>query len=114
MSEQILQELYEIAQARKTADPDQSYVAKLHKKGVKKISQKLGEEAVEAVIAAMRYNQKDSKKRREELSGEYADLLFHMIVLMAHQDIAPDDVFAILQERFGVSGLEEKSFRPGA
>lgn len=108
MSSSILKDLYEIAQERKDADPEGSYIAQLHKKGVKKIAKKLGEESTEVVIDALRYDQKGSRKRRENLISEYSDLMFHMVVLMAHQDIDPEEVFAVLEERFGTSGLAGK------
>ena len=91
--------------ARRDADPDQSYVARLFQKGGDKIAQKVGEEAVEAVIAAARGD-------RAGLVGESADLLFHLAVLLAAHDLSFDDVLAELARREGVSGLAEKAARP--
>lgn len=90
--------------ARRSADPTLSYVAKLTAKGRAKIAQKVGEEAVEAVIAAMAGD-------REGLIGESADLLFHWLVLLGDLDIPLDAVLAELARREGVSGLDEKAAR---
>lgn len=90
--------------ARRGANPDSSYVAKLHAKGLHKIAQKLGEEAVETVIAAMAQD-------RGALVGEAADLLFHLIVLLNAKGIPLADVLAELDRREGVSGIAEKASR---
>ncbi|OOF50962.1 bifunctional phosphoribosyl-AMP cyclohydrolase/phosphoribosyl-ATP diphosphatase [Rodentibacter genomosp. 1] len=84
--------------ARKTADPEHSYTAKLHAKGTKKIAQKVGEEGVETALAAM---EKDS----EELVSEVADLVYHLTVLLHHQELEWRDVIAKLQERHQGIGL---------
>ena len=89
---------------RLTASPEESYVAKLNSKGVAKIAQKVGEEAVETVIAAM-------SGTREELVSESADLLMHLIVLLQKQGVSLEQVMAELDRREGVSGLEEKASR---
>lgn len=86
------------------ADPNASYVARLHARGLPVIARKLGEEAVEAVVAALG----DS---REELTGEAADLLFHLLVLLAEKNVPLADVLAELDRREGVSGLDEKAAR---
>jgi len=91
--------------ARREADPETSYVAKLRVKGRGKMAQKLGEEAVETVIAAL-----DGDKA--ELIGEAADLLFHLTVLLADCGVPLADVYAELDRREGVSGLAEKAARP--
>lgn len=91
--------------ARRGADPASSYVAKLFARGRPKIAQKLGEEAVEAVIAAMAGD-------RDELVKEAADLLFHLTVLLADMDVPLADVLAELDRREGTSGLAEKAARP--
>lgn len=90
---------------RRKADPASSYVAQLHARGVPVIARKLGEEAVEAVVAAL-------SESREELVGEAADILFHLLVLLSAKEIALADVLAELDRREGVSGLEEKAARP--
>jgi phosphoribosyl-ATP pyrophosphohydrolase len=90
--------------ARRLADPSSSYVAKLNARGVPKIAQKVGEEAVEAVIAAMADD-------REGLVGEAADLLFHLMVLLAAKQVPLADVLSELDRREGVSGIAEKASR---
>jgi phosphoribosyl-ATP pyrophosphohydrolase len=90
---------------RVAADPSQSYVAKLFAKGVPKIAQKLGEEATEAVIAALVGDE-------AELVGEAADVLFHLMVLLAAKGVPLDAVLAELDRREGTSGLAEKASRP--
>ncbi len=89
---------------RRGTDSALSYVAQLSQQGRAKIAQKLGEEAVETVIAAMTGN-------RDAVIGESADLLFHLIVLLADMGIPLADVLAELERREGVSGLLEKSMR---
>jgi phosphoribosyl-ATP pyrophosphohydrolase len=89
---------------RLTASPDTSYVARLHHKGLAKIAQKLGEEATETVIAALASDDK-------ELTGEAADLLFHLMVLLAEKGVPLADVLAELDRREGLSGLAEKAAR---
>lgn len=89
---------------RMAADPSTSYVAKLHAKGLSKIAQKLGEEGVETVIAALSGN-------REELVGEAADLLFHLLVLLGEKQVPLAEVLAELDRREGVSGIAEKAAR---
>ena len=90
--------------ARRGADPDSSYVAKLHARGLGKITQKLGEEAVETVIAALSGD-------RKELVGEAADLLVHLLVLLAAKDVPLAEVLAELDRREGTSGIAEKASR---
>ena len=89
---------------RLTASPDESYVAKLNSMGLAKIAQKVGEEAVETVIAAM-------SGEREELVSESADLLMHLLVLLQKKGVALEEVMAELDRREGVSGLDEKASR---
>jgi phosphoribosyl-ATP pyrophosphohydrolase len=89
---------------RLNASSDESYVAKLHHKGLKKIAQKVGEEATETVIAALAGDDK-------ELVGEAADLLFHLMVLLAEKGVPLADVMAELDRREGLSGLAEKAAR---
>jgi phosphoribosyl-ATP pyrophosphohydrolase len=92
--------------ARRDADPATSYVAKLRARGRPKMAQKLGEEAVETVIAALGGD-------KAELTGEAADLLFHLIALLADCGVSLADVCAELDRREGLSGLDEKASRPG-
>jgi len=89
---------------RRSGDPATSYVAKLTAKGRPKMAQKLGEEAVEVVIAAI----SDDKAG---LVSESADLMFHLAVLLADAGLSFDDVRAELERREGVSGIEEKAER---
>jgi phosphoribosyl-ATP pyrophosphohydrolase len=98
------QKLAEVLNARKQADPDSSYVASLYRDGTDKILKKLGEEATETVIAG-------KGGQRDEIIYETADLWFHSLVLLAHNDIAPEAVLDELERRFGLSGIEEKSQR---
>ena len=104
MSQDILRRLEEVLEARKSAEPDSSYVAKLYHKGLDSILKKIGEEATETVMAA-----KDGEK--EKIIYETADLWFHCMVLLRQQNIQVDDVLAELDRRFGLSGLEEKASR---
>lgn len=90
--------------SRRGADASSSYTASLFSRGRERIAQKLGEEAVEAVIAAISNN-------REMLIGEAADLIFHLYVLLADMDIDPSEVMAELDRREGTSGLVEKASR---
>ena len=89
---------------RRAASPDASYVAKLNAKGLPKIAEKVGEEATETVIAALTGSD-------AELTGEAADLLFHLLVLLGAKDIPLSAVLAELDRREGVSGLDEKAAR---
>lgn len=108
----IIDQLYQILQERKGGDPKKSYVAQLYDRGTKQIAKKMGEEAVELVIAAVRLDEKPKKdKRHNDFREEAADLLFHLLVLLSHHDIEPDEVFAILEKRLGLGGLEEKAAR---
>lgn len=101
----ILDTLEMTIRARKGADPASSYVARLFGKGRAKIAQKVGEEATEVVIAAI-------SESREALTGEAADLLFHLLVLLADAGLGLDDVRAELRRREGLSGIDEKAGRP--
>lgn len=89
---------------RLSASPETSYVAQLHARGLPVIARKLGEEAVEAVTAAL-------SGSREELTAEAADVLFHLLVLLAEKQVPLADVLAELERREGTSGLEEKAAR---
>jgi phosphoribosyl-ATP pyrophosphohydrolase len=89
---------------RRSASPEGSYVAQLHAKGLGKIAQKLGEEATEAVIAALTGDE-------AELVGEAADLVFHLLVLLGARGVSLAQVLAELERREGLSGLEEKASR---
>ena len=99
-----LEKLESTILARRDADPGSSYVASLFMKGMAKIAQKLGEEAVETVIAAMQGDKKG-------VTSEAADLLFHLTVLLAAAGVPLADVLAELDRREGRSGLDEKASR---
>ncbi|WP_336964448.1 phosphoribosyl-ATP diphosphatase [Sphingobium aquiterrae] len=99
-----LERLEATIRARRTGDPAQSYVAALTARGRPKMAQKLGEEAVETVIAAMADD-------RAEAVKEGADLLFHLAVLLADMDLSLADLCAELDRRDGLSGLAEKAAR---
>lgn len=101
----ILDRLAETLEARKSADPQSSYVAKLYAKGLDAILKKIGEEATETVIAA-----KDGDKG--QVVYEMADLWFHSLVLLAQQGLHPSDVLNELARREGLSGIAEKASRP--
>lgn len=100
----ILQNLAATIEDRKTADPESSWTAKLLSKGPEKAAEKFGEEAVEAIIAAV-------KNDRENLTYEAADVLYHLLVMLAARDIPLDDVLAELERREGTSGITEKASR---
>ena len=89
---------------RRGGDPSSSYVAQLQARGLPVIARKLGEEAVETVVAAL-------SGTSEELVGEAADLLFHLLVLLADKGVGLDVVMAELDRREGMSGLDEKASR---
>ena len=90
--------------ARRDADPQTSWVAQLNQRGVPVIARKLGEEAVETVVAAL-------SGSREELIGEAADVLFHLLVLLDAKGVPLDEVLAELERREGASGIAEKAAR---
>ena len=100
----VLERLALVLEARKSADPDSSYVARLYDKGLDAILKKIGEEATETVMAA-----KDGETQR--IVYEVADLWFHTLVLLVHQGLQPGDVLAELDRRFGLSGIQEKATR---
>ncbi len=100
----VFEQLSVTIEARKTASPDSSYVAKLFHKGANSILKKIGEEATEVVIAAKDEN-------REQIVYESADLLFHLMVMLARYDLTLADVAEELARREGLSGLVEKASR---
>ena len=101
---ETLTRLEQVIAERKAASPDASYVAKHNAAGIEKIAQKLGEEAVETGIAAL-------SGSREEVVGEAADLIFHLLVLLQARRITLGEVMAELDRREGTSGIEEKASR---
>jgi len=104
----VLTQLEATLAARRGADPEQSYVASLHHKGLNRILEKVGEEATEVILAA---KDADSGGDQSAVVGEVADLWFHTMVMLSHLDLGVDDVMQCLSERFGVSGLDEKAAR---
>lgn len=104
MSNEVLLNLAHILEQRKTADPKTSYVASLYAKGLDVILKKVGEEAAETIIAA-------KNGQADPLVYEIADLWFHTLVLLAHENLNPQAVLDELERRFGLSGLEEKAQR---
>lgn len=99
-----LSRLEAIVTERLGADPGSSYVASLKARGLPTIARKLGEEATEAVVAALSGNE-------DELVGEAADVLFHLTVLLAARGVSLERVMAELERREGTSGLDEKASR---
>jgi len=93
-------------EARKTADPDGSWTAKLLAKGPEKCAEKFGEEAVEAIVEAV-------KGDTAALTREAADVVYHLLVMLAARDVTLADVIAELERREGVSGIDEKAGRSG-
>ncbi len=108
-----LDRLYAVIAGRRGADPDQSYTAKLFARGTGKIAQKLGEEAVEAVIEAVRLSSGTIEREAglTALASESADLLYHLLVLWADAGLDPARVWTALESRRGTSGLDEKKSR---
>lgn len=104
----ILERLHQVLEQRKTADPETSYVASLYAKGLNKILEKVGEEAVETLLAA---RDTEAGGNPQELIGETADLWFHSMVMLAHLGLGPEQVLAELDHRFGLSGHDEKASR---
>ena len=99
-----LQRLAQTIAARKTADPSTSWTAKLLAEGPEKAAEKFGEEAVEAIIEAV-------KGDRARLTAEAADVLYHLLVMLAACDVTLDDVLAEIDRRDGTSGIDEKANR---
>lgn len=103
-SSTVLDRLWNVIESRRAADPDISHSARLLSRGTAKVAQKFGEEAVECVIEATLGNP-------EGVVGESADVLYHLLVMWVDAGIRPEDVWAELQRREGVSGIAEKASR---
>lgn len=101
----VLTRLAATISARKGADPTSSWTAKLLAQGPEKAAEKFGEEAVEAVIEAVRGD-------RARLTAEAADVLYHLLVMLSARDVPLGDVLAELEKREGTSGIDEKAARP--
>lgn len=100
----ILDHLEQVIAERRNASPDESYVAKLNARGMPMMARKLGEEGVEAAVAALSGSD-------EELVGEAADIVFHLMVVLQARGLGLAEVKAELARREGVSGLVEKASR---
>ncbi len=100
----ILERLFQVIESRRDGDADASYTAALLAEGTPRITQKLGEEAVETIVAAL-------SEEPEQVTRESADVLYHLLVLWAATGVRPADVWAELARREGTSGLEEKRAR---
>lgn len=103
----VLDRLWAVVNDRRTADPEISHSARLLRRGTAKVAQKFGEEAVECLIEAVSGN-------RDALIAESADVLYHLIVMWVNADVRPEEVWAELQRREGVSGVAEKASRARA
>lgn len=104
----LLDRLAQVLEERKQADPESSYVASLHAKGLNKILEKMGEECTETLLAA-----KDAEQSGDtaHLVYETADLWFHSMVMLSRMGLGPNDILDELSRRFDLSGLEEKASR---
>ena len=100
-----LERLAAVIADRVGADPETSWTARLLARGPEKCAEKFGEEAIEAIIEAVRGD-------RERLTSEAADVMYHLLVMLAARGVTLDDVLAELQRREGVSGVAEKTRRP--
>ena len=99
-----LDHLFQTIESRRAADPDSSWTAKLLSRGPEKCAEKFGEEAVEAIIEAV-------KGDRARLTSEAADVLYHLLVMLAARDVTLDEVLSELERRDGTSGIAEKAAR---
>jgi len=102
----VLDRLFDVIEARRRDRPDGSYVVELLSGGVSAIAAKVREEADEVIEAA-------GDEDPEQIAKEAADLIFHTWVLMAHGEVRPERVYAVLEARFGIGGLVEKAARGG-
>ena len=101
----VLDGLYDIIDGRRGADPESSHTARLFHRGIDKICQKVGEDAVETVIVG-------AQGRKDGVVNASADLLYHLLVLWAASGVKPAEVWAALEGRKGISGIAEKASRP--
>ena len=100
----ILDAVYQIVLERKSNPSEKSYVASLYAKGLDKVLGKIGEEATEVAVAG-------KGGQTDEIISEVADLWFHTLVLLGFYELPPEKIYAELERRFGMSGLEEKASR---
>ena len=104
MKDEYLESLLSLIKSKKNDDPEISYTALLHQKGLNEILSKISEEAEETIIAAQ-------SEGNEKLVHEIADLWFHCLVLLSHKNLTVDDITNELKKRQGTSGIEEKNNR---
>jgi phosphoribosyl-ATP pyrophosphohydrolase len=105
-----MERLHDVLEQRRQANPDDSYVAALHHKGLNKILEKVGEEATETLLAA-KDAEHGGEPQRQALIAETADLWFHSLVMLSHLDLNHHQVLDELVRRFGISGHDEKAAR---
>lgn len=105
----VLDELSKVLEERRNADPENSYVASLHQKGLNKILEKVGEECTETILAAKDAHTDASQKNA--LIYETADLWFHSLIMLSHLELSHEDILDELKRRFDLSGLKEKEQR---
>lgn len=103
-----LTKIAKIIEERKGSDPSTSYVALLQSSGLNKVLEKVGEEAIETILAARDIQQGDDKSK---LINETADLWFHTLVMLSKLELGPQEVLDELEKRIGTSGLDEKASR---
>jgi phosphoribosyl-ATP pyrophosphohydrolase len=99
MEAEIINKLYSLILERKKELPEGSYTTELFKRGEEEILKKVGEESIEVIVAS-------SRKTKEDVVYEIADLLYHLLVLMAYSNILPTEVFSELERRFGKPGIK--------
>jgi phosphoribosyl-ATP pyrophosphohydrolase len=104
MKDEYLESLLRLIKSKKNDDPEISYTALLHQKGINEILSKISEEAEETIIAA-------KSEGNQELVHEIADLWFHCLVLLSQKNLTVDDITNELKKRQGTSGIEEKNNR---
>lgn len=108
MANDVLKKLTDVLEARRNASPEDSYVSSLHHKGLNKILEKVGEESIEAILAA---RDAEQSGETDKLIYETADLWFHSLVMLSHMGENAQSVLDELERRFDLSGLEEKANR---
>ena len=108
MANDVLKKLTDVLEARRNASPEESYVSSLHHKGLNKILEKVGEESIEAILAA---RDAEQSGETDKLIYETADLWFHSLVMLSHLGENAQSVLDELEQRFDLSGLEEKANR---
>mgnify|MGYP000088108580 CR=1 FL=1 len=108
MANDVLKKLTDVLEARRNASPEESYVSSLHHKGLNKILEKVGEESIEAILAA---RDAEQSGETDKLIYETADLWFHSLVMLSHMGENAQSVLDELERRFDLSGLKEKANR---